>query len=350
MKTLLLLLAACGTPPELEVKADWLESDCGELTIQVSGQTRANTPVVLNTSGGSESAQSDAAGSFRFELTPEEFLSVFAVAGEGSKTTEAMVYSPRPTLQHSANGDSRRNDCFSVGMLSRSCSVAMPFGEVSLSGGVTDGSLKIDGVQAPESSSGFKLPVPFSTVQTWDLSVFDEDAACGHLVIPNVEASSRGTTFTGEAWVGRSDAERVMTEALAARLGGDEPWAAAATGDVTMVVRRLGERAEPRLLRWDGDLKRLSDVKWVARITQTTVDIGSCGMYSSDSGTRTEVMETRTDEVVELIERATGRVQAQTTLNGRRSGCGSIAFSTSHRSEAPIEAVDAWLAEQLAAL
>ena len=70
-------------------------------------------------------------------------------------------------------------------------------------------------------------------------------------------------------------------------------------------------------------------------------------MYEADSGEQSEVFETRTDHRVELIERASGEVLGETTIHGRRSGCGPLAFSTLQRSEVPQERADAWIAAEL---
>lgn len=358
--SLLSLLLACTSPPSLQAESQWVAGPCGHLDIAVQIQSEPGVPLVVNRAGQSPlSGQADAAGGWRVQFPAEEFGSLSVLAGSEGEQTVLQVPSPGPILRNesrisTASGKPYvKTTCARPGEQQVACKMSVQPGGVDLGGGVPRGSvLEVEGarLELAEGVVGSALPIGMAGLADWDLGVFSDGSHCPYLPVPGVAVTVKGTRYEGEVWTTRVGADYAIGQALGGTLNGS-PWPVPATGQVALIVQRGNDHPEAShsFLRWEGEPQTLSDVRWIGRQTASRVQLGSCGTYVEEgTGAQREVLDSRRDLHVELVERASGVVLAETTLKGKNAGCGPIAFGASQGSALPEAAAQAWFEAQLA--
>lgn len=355
---LLLALCACTKPPVVDTSAEWVVGECAQLSVKIVVNTEPKAEVTLLAKRGADrKVIADEKGVVTFVL-PQEELESFRVRVNNGEVTVTHVASPPPrimtrVLPHHKNKDGPphfANSCGTAAGRRYACSVSLDKGGVTLGGGAGYGStISLAGKEATSlEGKGFpSVPVPFDIVKTWDLSVFSSESKCPHVTIPGVQVKVKGTVYVGDVWASRLTADWSIAHAFGESLAG-KPWSQPATGNSALVLSRHSEKAPHGFVRWDGDPKILSDIKYLVRETSLRKTLGSCGMYRKDrSSEKVEVFDKRRDLKIEIFERATGKLLGDTHIRGKRAGCTSIVFSRVRIPKNPRKRADIWIGKQL---
>ncbi len=353
----LALLAACSSPPlTADAEIVWVDAPCGSTQLDVNVTTRPGAQVELTNPSMKDYVQNaDADGEVSFRLGRDEVHS-----GTKVNVTDSGEYA-RPSL---GIPTALVSEHFDTGMWStvcrggisadtKACIVNVYAGRLSVVGADALKIGAVEGAPPGEGRESLEAAIPPMAVLAWDLAPFRDKAECASVRVDDVSVTKKGRTYQGSVRLGEEVALGTLTQVLSDAIDG-EPVSTPATGDAAIVFARTKPGGPAYFRKLVGAPGPATDIRTVVAMTPQDHTLGSCGMYvDPDSGDKTEMFEKRKDLHVAILDRVSGEVREETTIQGKRTGCSRIAVtqspcgSDSFRAKLPEDKAMAWIDERV---